>query len=227
MSKITAITYYRFDEDYLLDYQKNLKHLCDNFLIVKDTEGGLMHNEGKYRQRLYQQAFEQGTRWAVVLDPDERLEKRAIKILKNLINNSEAENIKCIFQFNYREMYSPNEYRCDGIWNEKKRVAIFPLLKDNIYSDASLHMPKHPLNSDFKIIDTGLNIYHLKHIIPTLRKQRRDLYEKLDSNHIYQKIGYDYLIDESDLQLTKVPWRRRFVPKYRDYQINDGIYTIK
>lgn len=97
MGKITALTYYRFDEDYLEDYRKNLKNLCDDYLIIKDIEGGLMHAEGEYRQRLYQQAYEQGTKWAVVLDPDERLEKRAGKILKKLIRQAEKENVKRIF----------------------------------------------------------------------------------------------------------------------------------
>ena len=227
MGKITALTYYRFDEDYLEDYRKNLKNLCDDYLIIKDIEGGLMHAEGEYRQRLYQQAYEQGTKWAVVLDPDERLEKRAGKILKKLIRQAEKENVKRIFKFNYREMYTSNEYRCDEIWNNKERVVVFPLLEENIYSDAALHMPKHPLNSDYEIINTDLNIYHLKHINPALRQHRRDIYEKLDADHKYQTIGYDYLIDETGIELAKISWKRRFTPKYREYHINEGIFSME
>lgn len=226
MKKIVAITYYRYDEDYLEDYRRNLTPLCDDFLILKDEDGGLMHDEAAYRRKSYEMALSHGGGWAVVLDPDERLERRAAKQLKKMIAKAEYDQVPVIMNFHYRELYTPTAYRVDGIWGQKERFAVFPLLESNIYSDAKLHMPKQPLNDDYKIINTDLNIYHLKHINPALRIQRRDLYNALDPKHQYQNIGYDYLVDESTLKLRQVmPWRM-YTPRYRDYKIDPAIFDI-
>jgi len=83
--KIVAITYYKFDKDYLEDYKNNLSPLVDDFLIVEDKEAGLMYDEGNFRKRLLQKAKRMGADWVVVLDPDERLEKKAIKKIRKLI----------------------------------------------------------------------------------------------------------------------------------------------
>ena len=225
--RVTAITYFRFDRDYLHDYKRNLRRLCDDFLIVEDTEGGLMHSEGEYRQRLYRKALDQGSKWAVVLDPDERIELRGIRKLSHLMAKAEQDGIPTVFRFDYRELYTPTQYRSDGIWGHKERMAVFPLLGGNVYSDADLHMPKQPLNADYRIVDTGINIYHLKHINPALRAQRRDLYEHLDPNHKYQSIGYDYLTDETGLALYKIPLSRMYWPLYHEYHMDDAIFETE
>lgn len=106
-------------------------------------------------------------------------------------------------------------------------MAVFPLLEDNVYSDADLHMPKQPLNAGYRTVDTGINIYHLKHINPALRAQRRDLYEHLDPNHQYQSIGYDYLTDETGLSLSKIPWHRMYWPLYHEYHIDDEVFDTE
>jgi len=222
--RIIAITYYRFDKDYLDDYQENLSSLCDDFLLVEDSEGGFMYDEGKYRKRLIQRAKEMGADWVVALDPDERLEKTAGKKLRKAIG--QVEEKKTMFRLNFRELYTPNAFRVDGDWGIKWRIPIFPLRDDNIFSDQKLHTPKQPLNTDYEIIETDLNIYHLKHIVPALRLQRTELYNRMDPNREYQSIGYDYLSDETGLKLERIPFRRMYRPKYRDYQIDEGIFTI-
>ena len=224
---IIAATYYRFDQDYLDDYRRNLSTLVDDFLIVEDTAGELMKNEGAARQKLYAQALDLGGpgSWVVVLDPDERIEKRAVKRIRSLIDQHTHQ--KVILRLNFRECYTPTSYRVDGPWGQKARLPIFPLFEDNVYSDAVLHMPKQPMNDDFTVIDTGLNIYHLKHINPRLRTQRKVLYNKLDPNHLLNGgLNYDYLDDESGMVLQKIPWRRRYLPAYHEYAIDEGIFDL-
>ena len=52
---------------------------------------------------------------------------------------------------------------------------------------------------------------------PVNRKLRAEVFKKLDPNNEYQKIGYDYLYDESGLQLETMPEGREFDPKPEDY----------
>jgi hypothetical protein len=222
--KIVAATWYKYDRDYLGDWRRNLSDLCDDFLTIEDTDGGLMYDEGRYREDLLAQAKEMGADWVAVIDPDERLEKSAARKIKEIINGHDGE--KAMLQLHFRELYTPNKYRIDGEWGKKIRVPIFPLLEDNIYSDQRIHTPKHPLNGDYKVIDTGLNIYHLKHIVPELRKHRRDLYSKLDPTHEYQSIGYDYLNDETGMELRRIAFRRMYRPRYREYKMDNGIFEI-
>lgn len=224
--KIAGLTFFRFDKDYLEDWKRNLNPLCDGFIAIYDKDGGFMYDEGHYRQKLYQRAFDEGYNWAVVLDPDERIETRGAKRLRKIIKKIEQDDKKVMFKVAYRELYSPKCYRVDGIWGNKERICVFPLLDSNVYSDASLHMPKHPLNEDYEIIDSGINVYHLKHIDPRLRVQRRNLYNKLDPEHQFQEIGYDYLTDETDIQLEKIPLGRRYAPKYRHYLMDDALFDL-
>jgi len=222
--KIAAITYYRFDADYLDDYRANLADLCDEFVMIEDTEGRFMHDEARYRTHSYDVARGVGADWAVVLDPDERIETRAIPRLRRTLATAWAGNRRQMFQLNYRELYTPRQYRTDGIWGAKRRIVIFPLLDGNVYSEATLHMPKHPQNPDYTVVDVDINVYHLKHIRPELREQRRNLYERLDPSHAFQAVGYEYLTDEQGIRLkTIAPWRM-YRPPYRDYRIDDGIF---
>ena len=222
--KIIAATYYKFDKDYLEDYKKNLAPLVDDFLLVEDKNAGFMYDEGNFRKRLIDQAKNMGADWIVVLDPDERLEKSAPRKLRKMIIENHGK--KVMFKLNFRELYESNKYRHDGEWGKKIRIPIFPILIDNIYSNQKLHTPKQPLNSDYEIIDTNLNIYHLKHIKSELRNHRKELYEKLDPNHKFQTIGYDYLDDDTGMELKKIPSLRMYKPKYRNYKIDEGIYKI-
>ena len=219
---ITAVTAYKYDKDYLDDYKENLKELVDDFVIEFDADGSFLLDEGKNRQMLLHTARQRGADWVVVMDPDERLEKKASQKIKKIISGWRGERI--MLEFCYRELYSPNQYRVDDMWGKKNRIFVFPLFQDNIYSDAKLHTVKNPVNEGFHVIKTGLNVYHLKHIKPELRKQRKDLYNRLDPDLKYQSIGYDYLDDETGIRLEKIPFGRTYKPGYRDYKVDPEIF---
>lgn len=181
-----------------------------------------MKHEGQYRKQMIEIAKQKGANWAVIIDPDERFERYAGKILNRLIAKHHGQ--KVMFQLNFKELYRPDAYRSDGIWDTKIRIPVFPLRDDNIFTDARLQAPKQPLNQDYEIINTGLNIYHMKHITPELIQHRRDLYTKLDPDWQFNAIGYDYLIDETGIQLTAIESGREYLPPYRDYQIDEAIF---
>lgn len=176
--KIAVIISYKYDKDYLPDCIENIKDLTDILVLKEDINGDLMKHEGQYRKQMIEIAKQKGANWAVIIDPDERFERYAGKILNRLIAKHHGQ--KVMFQLNFKELYRPDAYRSDGIWDTKIRIPVFPLRDDNIFTDARLHAPKQPLNQDYEIINTGLNIYHMKHITPELIQHRRDLYTKLD-----------------------------------------------
>lgn len=223
--KVVAVVSYRFDKDYLEDLKKNISPLVDEVIVSYDIDGLLWKDEGKYRSEMIKKAEKAGADYVLVIDPDERLEKRAVKTIRKLIGKYDGQ--KVLFKFNYRELYQPNKYRIDGIWGRKERVMVFPLLPDNKYSTDKLHTPHQPINDDFKTIDTGLNVYHLKHIKAELRKNRKEIYNKLDPDHKYNgSAGYDYLDDETGMQLEKIKFSRRYLPKYRDYKVDEGLFKF-
>ena len=50
------------------------------------------------------------------------------------------------------------------------------------------------------------------------REDRKNLYNKLDPKKEMQPIGYDYLVDEKDMKLEKIKFKKRYdyktVPRY-------------
>lgn len=227
MSKIIAVTNYRYDKDYLEDWKSNLSPLVDDYVTFYDEDGFFYKDEGESRKMQYRAAREKGADWVVVIDVDERIEKKGIKEIRRHIDELDKQsNRRVVFRFNFRELYTPNKYRIDGAWGSKKRCAVFRLQDDNIYSDAKLHTPREPQNEDVQIIDMNINIYHLKHIKPELRTHRKNVYNKLDPKHVHQKMGYDYLDDETGITLKRIGLGRSYNPKYRDYKIDEKMFDL-
>jgi hypothetical protein len=222
--KVIAVISYKYDEDHLEDLSQNLSGLADEIIFIFDSNGDLLRNEGAYREGLVRKAEQGGADYMIAIDPDERFERRTAARMRKLMKKYRGQRV--FFEFNYREMYSPKKYRFDGIWGTKTRIMIFPLFEDNVYSDARLHSPHQPLNTEYKSIHTGLNVYHLKHIRSDLRENRRDTYKSLDPTGKYNPPGYDYLDDNTGLRLKRIGMRRSYLPRYRHYEIDPAIFDI-
>ena len=67
------------------------------------------------------------------------------------------------------------------------------------------HIPWHYQELNGKELLLNYNLYHLKMIKQSDREARAALYNKLDPDKKMQPIGYDYLTDESNLKLIKIP----------------------
>jgi hypothetical protein len=112
-------------------------------------------------------------------------------------------------------MWTRDSYRIDGIWNTKTKFILFPLLPDQKFYCLHIHSPWHPTNKDYKKQLLDINVYHLKMIDPEQRKERRRIFNLLDPDRQIQKIGYDYLTDETHLQLEKIAPDRIFLPEIK------------
>jgi len=201
---------HRFEPKWMIDGMLENCSFVDDVVSHDDTQNTGLHikHEGNIRGHLIEMAKELGADWILRMEPDERYENGFGKIIRKLVDTGN----KIIYQANFRELYSPTEYRCDDDWNNKKRMCLFSLFPDNIYTNKPVHESKYPKNSDYTIIPLDIDIYHFKMIEPENRVNRRDLYKQLDPNNEYQNKGYDYLADEKNIRLNKV---RKYSPGYK------------
>lgn len=211
--KLVCVFAYRYDSDFIEDMKKNLPFV-DEFIEYDDrSRTTTWYHEGKVRNSLINRAKDAKADWILCMDPDERLEKNAGKIITGIIHG----NIKSKYYYaRVLEMFSPTEYRVDSIWGRKKKVILFPNMPGQRFESKELHSPWSPIGYGKQELD--LNLYHLKMIKPADREIRRKVFNKVDHKRIYQKIGYDYLIDEHGMVLRSIPKGREYYPEYRDYR---------
>lgn len=210
-NKLVACFGFRYDKELVPDLIKNLEGWVDDFAILDDTgHNKLWRHEGQYRRILRKMAREKGADWILITSPDERWEKNAGDKIRPLIDDNKR---KVIYNFNLREMWDEYHYRTDGIWGKKKRRRLYPLLPGQIIMNTPIQCSSFPKNEDYRVEDVDVNIYHLKMMLRENRKLRARVFSKLDPRNEHQNIGYDYLDDERELELTAVLKDREFFPK--------------
>jgi len=211
--KLVAVFAYRYDFNLVPDLLKNLEDMIDDYIAWDDRKNNeIWYHEGYIRQYLIYKAKSMGADWILGIDPDERFEKSTSNQIRQLIKRKE----KIVYVFNFRELWTPNKYRVDGVWGQKTKAILFPTLPDQDFMNLRVHSGWFPINNDYKWINTGINLYHLKMIIPKNREERRDVYKILDPENKIQSIGYDYLTDETDIHLEEIPKGKEYYPPYRN-----------
>lgn len=228
--KIFAVAGWKYEPEWLVDDMKVNLSWMDKICIV-DTRHRVNEfwiHEGEYRQLQRMALIDAGIRvgdWVYVTSPDERLEDRAKDVIPTLLNR----NVNYVF--NLCEMWTPNQYRVDGIWGNKKRPRLYRFEHNQRFSNKRIQQAPIPLNGKQKV-NIDLNIYHLKMIDPESRINRVEAYKKTDPNYIYQKrgngrlksidpdgkfdkMGYDYLIDEQGMILKEIEQGRGYTPDHK------------
>lgn len=112
----------------------------------------------------------------------------------------------------FRELWDgPKQYRDDGIWGEKRKYILFPLQSQMTFDfPHQYHTYWHYRELDDSMRMLPYDLYHLKMIQKIERKKRAALYNMLDPELKIQPIGYDYLVDEGDLHLSRIKFRDRY-----------------
>jgi len=166
---------------------------------------------------LVQAGRRHGADWLLCLDADERLEPRFVQRAHALLEEAEHDGIQ-VYRFHLRELWGdPFHYRVDGVWGMKTLCRLFKNVAEHRRFDPrQVHRFWMPLelvaNLEAVSRHTNLNIYHLRMIEPDDRIARAARYELLDSQHLYQRLGYRYLTDETGLVLEAIPKHRQFTP---------------
>jgi hypothetical protein len=210
--RLIAVFAFRHDAHLVPDLLSNISGFIDGHISHDDrNHNELWCHEGKARNNLIEKARDAGANWVICPDPDERFEINAGAQIRKLIMVKE----KIIYGFKLREMWTRDSYRIDGIWNTKTKFILFPLLPGQKFYCLHIHSPWHPTNKDYKKQLLDINVYHLKMIDPEQRQERRRIFNLLDPDRQIQKIGYDYLTDETDLELEKIAPERGFHPEIK------------
>jgi glycosyltransferase involved in cell wall biosynthesis len=220
---VLAVFSYRYDAALVPDLLANIEPMVDGWVAFDDRDASeLFSNEPGRRRLLIKRAKELGATWILAMDPDERIEFAGATRIRSLT----AERQRVIWQFNLREMFTQSSYRVDGIWGSKMQGRLFPVFDGPLCSEQPLHGAWCVAPANYSIVPAGLNLYHLKLISHNRRLARRDLYHRLDPNHLYQKGGYDYLIDETNAKYEQIPPARDFFPTHRETG-NENLYMAE
>lgn len=206
--KVICLFAYRYDENLVPDLLENVAPFTDGWIAWDDTKRTeLWYHEGQVRRALVDTARDNGADWVLCMDPDERLEIGA----KEKIRDLSSGDRQIIWGMHVREMFAVDRYRTDGVWGQKKGYRLFALNEGQEFMNNNVHSAWYPTNAGYSMEMSDINLYHLKMIAPENRKARADLYNKVDTSGI-QEIGYDYLADEADMVLERIPAGRLYHP---------------
>ncbi len=209
---------YRYDVQLVPALIENLRPVVDGWISWDDRQAAASFTGDTARRKLLiQAAYDAGAQWVLAMDPDERLERRAADMLPWMLRMPLVTS----FSFRLREMYAPDAYRVDGIWGRKRQTRLFrlfdeqfPIAQRGSFDTAELHEPW--VQDRRRRWQTDLNLYHLKMITPERRRARSALYNALDPDAQFQKVGYDYLADDTGAVLERIPPGREYVPAHED-----------
>lgn len=155
------------------------------------------------------------TPWVLCIDPDERFEIRFLRKMRKLIKKNSNSAINVHFRELWGNIY---QYRNDGIWDNKRKTLLFPLSDKMTFDYENEHHIPWIYRELTNTVFLDYNLYHLKMVKPEDREDRKKLYNKLDPNKKMQPIGYDYLVDTTNISLKKISFKERYkynsVPEY-------------
>jgi hypothetical protein len=176
-------------------------------------------NERENQMALIKAGRRWGASWFLCIDADERVERSFGQEVANLMAQADRRGIDA-YSLQLCELWGDRRhYRSDGIWGTKARYRFF---RNNVehrrFDPRPLHRTWMPLeivaSLDRRGTHADFNLYHLKMIMPRDRIARHARYKAIDPEERFQPHGYDYLIDETELQLSRVLLERDFLPSY-------------
>lgn len=209
---------FRYDAQLVPALIDNIRPAVDGWISWDDRQSAKSFTgDSQRRKLLIQAAYDAGAQWVLAMDPDERLERGAAEGIPRLVR---APFVRA-WSFQLRELYETDAYRVDGIWGRKRQTRLFrlfdrqfPIAETGAFGTAELHEPW--VSARLGRFHSNLNLYHLKMITPERRRARSALYHALDPERRFQKVGYDYLADDSGAVLQKIPAGREYLPVHEE-----------
>jgi peptidoglycan/LPS O-acetylase OafA/YrhL len=180
--------------------------------------------DGRNHRALTEAAWKYEADWLLGLDADERLERGFRQRAEAEVRRATEAGADAMW-VHFRELWdSPDQYRADGIWKTKRKACLFRPSPDHRFDERRVHaiwasMPPPP--DDWPQAD--VNIYHLRMLHPEDRIGRRERYRRIDPDNVWQPIGYDYLLDETGLEVEAIVEGREFTPWPRSEDLRSAV----
>lgn len=211
--KVFAVLCFRYDIHLVPDLLANIRPMVDGWIAWDDrTSKEFYSDEPARRHRLLEAAKAAGADWVLAVDPDERFEAGLAVAMSQLTSAQGA----IAYSFPLREMFTPQHYRVDGVWGQKRQTRLFRLPAQWQPQPRPLHTPWDRMIPGVQVVNTDINLYHLKMLTRERRAARAALYTHLDPDKKYQPIGYDYLADDANALLEAISTERRFTPPHKE-----------
>lgn len=189
---------HRYEPDWMIDQLRENLSWVDGFAVHDDRENPTVWSVAKDRNRMvFSEAVRMGADWVLFTAPDERWAPNTETVVRTAVDMPTSRR----FAFPLRELWTPTEYRVDGVWGHKRRTR--------------LTRPGRPTTTPPIVLPA--NIYHLKMIEPANRRLRVDVFKEHNSWDNKTK-GFDYLNDETGLELESIPESLMYQPEYKTYE---------
>lgn len=240
MTRVIALLQARDEQRFLPGWLENVAPVVDGIVALDDgsedatadllaahpkmlqlmrNPPGQPWNERANHMALIKAGRQLAADWFLCLDADERLEKAFYTDLAGILDDADRRGVEA-FTLRLRELWNDRRhYRTDGVWGRKARHRLFrndP--RHSRFDPRPLHRHWMPLEIVTRLPTVGAalphNLYHLRMILPQDRAARHRRYLALDPGNRFQPEGYDYLVDETGIELASVTEERDFQPAW-------------
>lgn len=197
-----AVIYCRkYEPQHLVDELRANLAWADCFVERDErSQGELWSVRRERNQKLIRQAREESDAdWFLLMDPDERMQNGA----EDEIREATEGPIGFRYSFPLRELWTPDQYRTDGIWGQKTRRRLFHRTRP----------------APYRIFKLSSVMYHLKMIEPENRVLRAKVHNRANTWD-NKKQGFDYLAEEAGLVLQQVLPHEGYYPPYTPYKFS-------
>jgi hypothetical protein len=188
----------KYEPQHLVDDLRRNMSWVDGFVELdqRDRTDELWSPRAERVAELRRLAEEAGADWCLIVDPDERMEDDAESYVRWAVGDDPSVR----HTFPFKELWTSDEYRVDGVWGLKTRRRLFHL--------------RAPMSARRL---AWARIYHLKMIEPANRAVRAAVHGQANTWD-NKSLGFDYLAQEEGLVTERVPAGRGYSPPYRPYR---------
>lgn len=178
-------------------------------ILTEDRAGPPHANETSNRHRLLVEAKRLGAQWVLCADADERFEARFLARLRAEAEAGERSGkpVRCVRIVNLWN--SPRHFRVDGRNRPRWTPRMFKLPAELPERPPVLHRPWFPVELDAAPkAYANAYLFHLRMIDRSERQARFEKFRIIDPQNRHQPVGYQHLVDETNLAVRPVlPWR--------------------